>query len=38
MEAVTYNSSKHAVAGITKSAGLDYAKHGIHVNAPRSYV
>ncbi|MES2517924.1 MAG: glucose 1-dehydrogenase [Bacteroidota bacterium] len=30
---VAYSASKHAVVGMTKSAGLEYAKKGIRVNA-----
>jgi NAD(P)-dependent dehydrogenase (short-subunit alcohol dehydrogenase family) len=28
-----YTASKHAVLGITRSAAIDYAKHGIRINA-----
>lgn len=30
---IAYSASKHAVVGMTKSAGLEYAKKGIRVNA-----
>jgi NAD(P)-dependent dehydrogenase (short-subunit alcohol dehydrogenase family) len=30
---MAYSASKHAVVGMTKSAGLEYAKKGIRVNA-----
>jgi NAD(P)-dependent dehydrogenase (short-subunit alcohol dehydrogenase family) len=30
---IAYSASKHAVIGITKTAGIEYAKHGIRINA-----
>lgn len=30
---VGYSASKHAVVGITRTAALEYAKHGIRINA-----
>ena len=30
---VAYSASKHAVVGITRTAALEYARHGIRVNA-----
>ena len=30
---IGYSASKHAVVGMTRSAALEYAKHGIRVNA-----
>lgn len=31
--AIPYVASKHAVVGMTKSASMEYAKHGIRINA-----
>ncbi|WP_080839176.1 glucose 1-dehydrogenase [Cohnella massiliensis] len=33
MNQVAYGASKHAVAGMTKDAAIEYAEHGISVNA-----
>jgi len=30
---IAYSASKHAVIGMTKTAGIEYAKHGIRINA-----
>ena len=30
---IAYSASKHAVVGMTKTAGIEYAKHGIRINA-----
>jgi NAD(P)-dependent dehydrogenase (short-subunit alcohol dehydrogenase family) len=30
---IAYAASKHAVLGMTKTAGIEYAKHGIRINA-----
>jgi NAD(P)-dependent dehydrogenase (short-subunit alcohol dehydrogenase family) len=32
-QACAYVSAKHALLGLTKTAGMEYAKHGIRVNA-----
>ena len=32
-KATAYCSSKHAINGLTKAAALDYAEHGIRINA-----
>ncbi|TDQ41161.1 glucose 1-dehydrogenase [Aureibacillus halotolerans] len=33
MNQIAYGASKHAVAGMTKDAAIEYAEHGISVNA-----
>lgn len=33
MNQVAYGASKHAVAGMTKDAAIEYAEHGISINA-----
>jgi NAD(P)-dependent dehydrogenase (short-subunit alcohol dehydrogenase family) len=30
---IGYSASKHAVVGMTRSAAVEYAKHGIRINA-----
>jgi NAD(P)-dependent dehydrogenase (short-subunit alcohol dehydrogenase family) len=30
---IAYSASKHAVVGMTKTAGIEYAKYGIRINA-----